>query len=141
MMKNVHIGWGPVGMTKIMSKENTKLKLNKTFVTLDLEGSIQLTIVSEYEETPVWSSSNESVAIVDQEGNITVMGYGTAYITVASGNLKGTCVISVPKPEEPEEPVQPDEPIIPDEPTNKLDNTKIYFGYIPNSDGHIESYE
>jgi hypothetical protein len=36
MMKNVHIGWGPVGMTKIASKENTKLKLSDTSITLDL---------------------------------------------------------------------------------------------------------
>ena len=104
MMKNVHIGWGPVGMTKIMSKENTKLKLNKNSVTLELGTGFQLLIISEFEETPVWSSSNEAVAIVDQDGNVTVLGYGVAYITVTSGQLKGTCVISVPEPVIPEEP-------------------------------------
>lgn len=120
-MKNVHIGWGPVGMTKITSKENTKLKLSDTSITLDLNSEYQLTIKSEYEETPVWKSSNENVIRVDENGLVTVVGYGTAYITVTSGTLKGTCKVSIPKPVIPEEP---------DEPTSKLDNTKIYYGTI-----------
>lgn len=36
MMKNVHIGWGPVGMTRILLKENTKLELSETLITLEL---------------------------------------------------------------------------------------------------------
>ena len=140
-MKNVHIGWGPVGMTKIITKKSTKLKLNKTSVTLELGAEFQLSIISEFEETPVWKSSNEAVVIVDQDGNVTVMGYGTAYITVTSGELQGTCVIKVPEPVIPEEPEpepdpepdpepEPDEPEVPEEPENKLDNTKIYYGII-----------
>lgn len=120
-MKNVHIGWGPVGMTKITSKENTKLKLSDTSITLDLNSEYQLTIKSEYEETPVWKSSDENVIQVDENGLVTVVGYGTAYITVTSGTLKGTCKVSIPKPVIPEES---------DEPTSKLDNTKIYYGTI-----------
>lgn len=120
-MKNVHIGWGPVGMTKIMAKDQTKLKLSNSLITLELESSHQLVINSTYEETPIWKSSNESVVKVDQNGLVTAVGYGTAYITVTSGNLKGTCVVSIPKPDEPE---------IPDKPTSKLDNTKIYYGTI-----------
>lgn len=65
MMKNVHIGWGPVGMTKIVTKKSTKLKLNKTSITLELGAGFQLSIISEFEETPVWKSSNEAVVIVD----------------------------------------------------------------------------
>lgn len=120
-MKNVHIGWGPVGMTRITSKENTKLKLSDMSITLDLDSEYQLTIESEYEETPIWKSSNENVVKVDENGLVTVVGYGTAYITVTSGKLKGTCKVSIPAPEIPEEP---------DVPTNKLDNTKIYYGTI-----------
>lgn len=84
-----------------------------------------MVINSEYEETPVWKSSNEEVVKVDQNGIITVVGYGSAYITVTSGNLKGTCVVAVPEPVIPEEP---------DEPTSKLDNTKIYYGTIKSPD-------
>lgn len=131
-MKNVHVGWGPIGLNEIRPK-HTKLKLNATKVTLELEQSYQIIIESEYEETPVWKSSNENVAIVDQDGNIQVVGYGTTYIIVTSGKSQGVCVIYVPKPVEPEpDPEEPDEPNpdIPDEPESKLDNTKIYYGTI-----------
>ena len=132
-MRNVHIGWGPVGMTKIVTKKSTKLKLNANNISLEMGATFKLSILSEYTETPVYKSSNENVIIVDQEGNVSVVGYGTAYITVTSGELKGTCVIKVAKPDEPDEPVvpdEPDEPVVPEEPTNKLDNTKIYYGII-----------
>lgn len=122
MMKNVHVGWGPVGMTKINSTQTTKLKLNISKVTLEPGNSYKIMILSEYEDTPVWSSSNQNVAIVDQEGNVTVVGYGTAYITVTSGSLKGTCTISVPAPITPDEPDQPEQ--------SKLDKSKIYYGTI-----------
>ena len=127
-MKNVHVGWGPVGMTKILLRENTKLKLSDTLITLELNQTYQLIINSEYEEIPVWKSSNENVVKVDQNGLITTVGYGTAYITVVSGKLKGTCVVAVP------EPIIPDEPDEPDEPTSKLDSTKIYYGTIKSPD-------
>lgn len=136
-MRNVHIGWGPVGMTKIITKKSTKLKLNASNISLEMGATFKLSILSEYTETPVYKSSNENVITVDQEGNVLAVGYGSAYITVNSGELKGTCVIKVPEPIIPDE---PDEPVVPEEPTNKLDNTKLYFGYIPNSDASIASY-
>lgn len=129
-MKNVRIGWGPVGMTKIITKKSTKLKLNANNISLEMGAVFKLSILSEYTETPVYKSSNENVITVDQEGNVLVVGYGTAYITVTSGELKGTCIIKVAKPEEPDVPVipeEPDEPIIPED---KLDNTKMYYGYM-----------
>ena len=131
MMRNVHIGWGPVGMTKIITKKSTKLKLNASNISLEMGATFKLSILSEYTETPVYKSSNENVITVDQEGNVSVVGYGTAYITVTSGELKGTCIIKVSKPEKPDAPVipeEPDEPIIPED---KLDNTKMYYGYMP----------
>jgi hypothetical protein len=44
--------------------------------------------------------------------------------------LKGTCIIKVTKPEEPDVPVIPDEPDEPIIPEDKLDNTKMYYGYM-----------
>ena len=111
MMKNVHIGWGPVGMTKISSNKKNKLKLNANKVSLELGDVFKIIILSDYEELPQWSSSNEKVAKVDQEGNVTVVDYGVAYIIVTSGELKGTCIVTVSKPDLPDE---PDEPIVPD---------------------------
>lgn len=112
MMKNVYVGWGPVGLTKISSNKQ-KLELNQSNITLELNSEFQIVINSEYEETPVWKSSNENVATVDQNGNVTVKGYGTAYITVTSGNKTGVCTIKVPE-----------------DLSNQLDNTKIYYGTI-----------
>ena len=131
MMRNVHIGWGPVGMTKIITKKSTKLKLNANNISLEMGATFKLSILSEYTETPVYASSNENVIIVDQEGNVSVVGYGTAYITVTSGELKGTCIIKVSKSEEPDVPVVPEEPDEPIIPEDKLDNTKMYYGYMP----------
>ena len=69
----------------------------------------------------MWTSSNEQVAVVDQNGNVTVVGYGRAIITVALGDIKGSCVIVATEPVE-EEPT----------PETKLDNTKIYYGIVKN---------
>lgn len=130
MMKNVYIGWAPVGMTKIITKEQSKLKLNASNIKLEMGESFKIQILSQCESELVWKSSNENVATVDQEGNVTVVGYGVAYITVTSGELKGTCIIKVAKPEEPDVPVIPDEPDEPIIPEDKLDNTKMYYGYM-----------
>lgn len=119
MMKNVYVGWGPVGMTKIAAGQSKKLKLNQSKVTEGLDSEFQLSIISDFEGTPVWQSSNVEVAEVDQEGNVRIVGYGTAIITVTVGDLKGVCVINSPAPKPEPEP-----------PTSILDTTKIYYGVI-----------
>lgn len=94
-MKNVHIGWGPVGMSKIGGPSRPKLQLNKINYTGEIGSGFKLEIISKYEEPPVWQSSNENVAVVDQDGNITLVNEGTAVITVTSGKLTGRCTIKV----------------------------------------------
>lgn len=94
-MKNVHIGWGPVGMSKIGGPSRPKLQLNKINYTGEIGSGFKLEIISKYEEPPVWQSSNENVAIVDQDGSITLVNEGTAVITVTSGKLTGRCTIKV----------------------------------------------
>jgi len=41
-MRNVHIGWGPVGMTKIVTKDQTKLKLNANNISLEMGESFKI---------------------------------------------------------------------------------------------------
>ena len=50
-----------------------------------------------------WSSSNNSVAIVDQSGKVTAVGKGTATITVTTkdGGKKATCTITVTEESKP----------------------------------------
>lgn len=52
--------------------------------------------------TLVWSSSNETVATVDETGVVTAVGAGTVEITVAleKGNISGTCEVKVVVPAE-----------------------------------------
>lgn len=138
-MNNVHVGWGPVGLTTILSNKQTKLRLNKSSVSLEKGGSFKIEVLSNYVDSLIWESSNPDVAVVDDEGNVTVMGYGTAKITVTSGELKGSCTITVKEPVI-NPPVEPDEPVVPEEPENKLDNTKMYYGIIPDTDQSILSF-
>lgn len=95
MMRNVHIGWGPVGMTKIKHGGTSKLHLNKSRVTGIMDTDFQLVITSPYEGIPVWQSSNEAIAKVDQNGNVTFVGEGNAVITVTVGKLTGKCNVTV----------------------------------------------
>lgn len=49
-------------------------------------------------DVPVWSSSNEAVATVDQTGKVTGVGEGTATITVKyNDSVKATCTVKVEK--------------------------------------------
>lgn len=42
-----------------------------------------------------WSSSNTDVATVDDAGLVTIIGYGSAVITVSTGTLSATCSVTV----------------------------------------------
>ena len=44
-----------------------------------------------------WSSSDASVATVDQNGNVTAVGVGTATITATAGDYSATCEVTVTK--------------------------------------------
>lgn len=45
-----------------------------------------------------WTSDNPSIVAVMEDGEVTALNYGTAVITAQSGDVKQTCVISVPQP-------------------------------------------
>ena len=63
MMKNVHVGWGPVGLTLI--KDRAYIRLNY-FKLSGVEGSSKtIQILSKHDETPIWQSKNEEIATVD----------------------------------------------------------------------------
>lgn len=75
-----------------------QVTLNETQVTLAIEGTAQLTATTNVAgATIAWSSSNESVATVDQTGKVTAVAEGTAVITASlSGREeKATCEVTV----------------------------------------------
>ena len=96
----------------IVDADNVSLDI--TELTLNTGETAMLTAKLSPEETTdktlTWSSSNEDVATVSDEGIITAVKVGTATITVSSVNGKSaTCIVSV---------LQPAESII-------LDNTEL----------------
>lgn len=75
-----------------------KIRFNKTSFTLDKGDTLQLnpTITpSNANEKIIWTSDNESVATVAQNGLVTAIGGGTTTITIKSGNCKAACKITV----------------------------------------------
>jgi hypothetical protein len=55
----------------------------------------KLHVITEVPDPVVWTSSNENVATVDQQGNVVPLTIGTAIITATAGNLTGECEITV----------------------------------------------
>lgn len=98
MMKNVNVGYRAIGLTQLFPTENTNLKLSDTRINLQPGQQYQLTIKSEYEETPTWYSSNEKIVKVDQNGLVEGITPGQTHVSAISGKLKGTCLVNVIKP-------------------------------------------
>lgn len=75
------------------------ISLNKTEATLIPDETVELnvTILPETttDKTVSWTSSNESVAVVDANGIVTAKSVGTATITATCGTVSATCAITV----------------------------------------------
>ena len=73
-----------------LSHHSAELKANET---------LQLTATVEPEDatdkTVTWASSNEAVATVDAEGNVTAITVGEATITATAGEVQAECLITV----------------------------------------------
>ena len=90
----------PLQAQKVAEKVNLK--------EIEIEAGETFTLVPEHEEGTilkglVWSSSDEEVATVDENGTVSAVKEGKAVITVsnAAGTL-GTCTVVVPGEEKPE---------------------------------------
>ncbi len=80
----------------------TAITLDQTTVEMEIGDTVTLTPtttpVGTYAQTPVWTSDNTAVATVDN-GVVTAVAAGNATITVTSGKLTATCVVTVGEPE------------------------------------------
>jgi len=72
---------------------------------IELGETLQLEVIHTPENVPIgtlnWTSSNEAVATVDQNGVVTAVGIGTATITAATTDgtqLTATCEVTVKEP-------------------------------------------
>lgn len=83
----------PIAISSI-SLNPTELEL----ATGELRALAATILPQDANEAPVWSSSNTSVASVDQEGNVRALRQGECTITAASpsnSNIKATCKLNV----------------------------------------------
>ena len=89
----IHAAFEPISVTAVA--------LNKQELVLVPEGSGQLTAIitpaDAKDKTVAWSSGNEAVALVDQNGVVTAVAEGTAVITVttADGGFEASCTVTV----------------------------------------------
>ena len=93
--------------TLTVKEAATSVTLNKTAIELSVGASETLTATiapSGADDAVEWTTSDESVATVDENGKVTAVKAGTATITVTTKNGKtATCTVTV-KAEEKEEP-------------------------------------
>ena len=101
------LGISAIGIIPVVSTscdevhDVTSVSLNKTSITLAVGDTKTLTATilpeNATDKSVTWSSNNESVAIVNENGTITAIGVGNATITVTTndGGLTATCEVTV----------------------------------------------
>ncbi len=82
----------PIAVTAVTLDETT-LEMGYAGKAVTLEATVSPSD-AEYDDI-TWSSSDESVATVDDEGVVHAVGAGTAVITAKAGDKKATCDVSV----------------------------------------------
>ncbi len=79
----------------------TGVTLNKTAIALEKGATETLTATVAPENSTdkvVWSSSDDTIAEVDQTGKVTAVGGGTAIITATAGKVSASCEVTVTVP-------------------------------------------
>ena len=114
---------GNVTLTAQWKKKRvTSVTINTSTVTLKVGETVQLFAEVLPEDVinaaVTWTSSNETVAAVDEDGQVTALGEGSAKITAKSGGKSDVCTITVNKEEKinKEEPLQTTPPAETSEP-------------------------
>ena len=80
------------------TSEPRAFTLNKTSVTLYTKGKKIIQLSADTESVVKYTSDNEKVAIVDENGRVTAKKAGTALITASADGYQSTCRIVVKKP-------------------------------------------
>lgn len=101
--KNAYIeaGWSKYASKGIYEyqEDADSISLNSTKVTMTVSETTKL-VATVYPDitinkTVTWSSSNENIVTVDQDGNVTAVGIGSATVSAHCGNLSATCSVEV----------------------------------------------
>lgn len=76
----------------------TSVSLSSTQLSLQKGESHKLIATvqpSDISETGIWNSTDDNVATVDQDGNVTATGTGTAEVGISFKNVSASCTVSV----------------------------------------------
>lgn len=82
----------------IVTVKKPQLYLSKSSVNLYRNRRFRLIVKSTSKSIPKWKSNKKSVAMVDDNGNVTTIKNGTATITVTVDGVSKTCEVIVKKP-------------------------------------------
>ncbi len=82
---------------KVTVKRPT-VSLNRKSVSLYRKGVCRLILKSTSKSVPVWKSNKRSIAVVDNDGNVTAVKHGTAVITVTVDGVSKSCEVTVKQP-------------------------------------------
>lgn len=85
----------PAKSTVDLSTLPKTLTLNKTDFTIPVGDAPVKLRASGGKGVYTWSSSDDGIASVDEEGNVVAISKGTAIITVTDGQGKGECIVRV----------------------------------------------
>lgn len=84
--------------TVIVTPQATSIALDRDVLSLQVgeRATLQATVQPpETTESVRWISSNEAVAMVDENGTVTAVGAGQAIITAKAGKVEATCTVTV----------------------------------------------
>lgn len=76
----------------------TQINLSKKYVSIENHATFKLDAEISNKSAPIFKSNKKSVAVVDDEGNITGCKPGSAVITVQAGGSSANCHVTVKKP-------------------------------------------
>lgn len=76
-----------------------KIKLSASTLTLTAGDTRAISAAVSSGNLPEWSTSNSNVLSVDQNGNITALKKGRAYVYAREDGIKASCAVTVSEPE------------------------------------------
>lgn len=77
-----------------------KVKLSAAKLSMEAGSTRTLTAAVSSGNRPEWSTSNSNVLSVDQNGNVTALKKGRAYVYAREDGIKASCAVTVNEPEE-----------------------------------------
>ncbi|WP_252226970.1 Ig-like domain-containing protein [Clostridium sp. ZBS2] len=112
---------------------NESISLDHSIMNLTVNDSKQLTATTTPSAVDIdWSSSDETVATVDSNGNVKAIKEGQATITsqIKGTDIKANCMVTVTKEDKEPEPIDPEQEYIINTAYAKGDNTNNASGQV-----------